>query len=283
MRRGLLLSIVLLWLCPPAVHASGHGPLFGAATPTLGKGGWQLDQAWMLRLGNEPDTREQALRTMVSFGMTEDVQISASLPVAIDGSLYMPRGRMMAMMSSATDVEAIAGWRFHRRATGSARIESTVFVGGSVPLTERAPDGMRAAPSFHIAASSGYASRTHYLWVGGGYHRHGDRDGDRMGDVGTVSLVYGYRPPALRLDYPKPDLRFFVEALGEHTSPARHEGVEVPSTSGPSVLVGPSALLLYKAYGLEAGILFPVFQRTDFAPEERFRAAVNFSWFFWLR
>ena len=29
------------------LHASGHGPVFGAATPTLGKGGWSFDQALM--------------------------------------------------------------------------------------------------------------------------------------------------------------------------------------------------------------------------------------------
>jgi hypothetical protein len=34
-----------------AAAASGHGPVFGAATPTLGRGGWSVDQAWTLRAG----------------------------------------------------------------------------------------------------------------------------------------------------------------------------------------------------------------------------------------
>src|SRR3954470_19337130 len=42
---------VALWATP--VFASGHGPVFGAATPTLGKGGWQFDQAWMARTTEE--------------------------------------------------------------------------------------------------------------------------------------------------------------------------------------------------------------------------------------
>jgi hypothetical protein len=104
-----------------------------------------------------------------------------------------------------------------------------------------------------------------------------------MGDVVFVSGVYGYRPPALRLDYPKPDLRFFVEAMAEHTETALHHGIEMLTSGGTAVFVGPTALLLYKAYGLEGGMLFPVYQRTDFAPLERFRFGVNVSYFFWLR
>jgi hypothetical protein len=283
MPTRILLAAAVLAGLPGLAFASGHGPVFGAATPTLGRGGWQLDQAWMVRLGDGPDTEEQTLRTMVSFGITEDVQISASVPITLETSFFMPRGRMTAMMSSAQEFEAIGAWRFQRRAVGSSRLESTVFLGGSIPLEEYSPDGMRNAPSMHISASSGYASRTHYVWVGGGFHRHGERQGDRMGDVGFYSIVYGYRPPFLRLDYPKPDLRFFVEALGEHTERGTHHGFEVLPSGGRALLLGPTALLLYKAYGLEGGILFPVYQREGFAPPERFRAAINFSYFFWFR
>ena len=84
-----------------------------------------------------------------------------------------------------------------------------------------------------------------------------------MGDSFFYSAVYGYRPPFLRVDYPKPDLRFFVEAVGEHTARGLHHGFE-SSSGGDSILVGPTALLLYKQYGLEAGILFPVYQQTQF-------------------
>jgi hypothetical protein len=50
------LGAMLIGVGPAA--ASGHGPLFGAATPTLGRGGWSIDQAWTLRAGND-DAREQ--------------------------------------------------------------------------------------------------------------------------------------------------------------------------------------------------------------------------------
>jgi hypothetical protein len=142
---------------------------------------------------------------------------------------------------------------------------------------------MRAAPSMHVAGSTGYASRSHYLWAGGGFHRHAARQGDRMGDVAFLSFVYGYRPPVLRLDYPKPDLRFFVEVVGEHTERGTHHGFDVLSSGGRAVLIGPTTLLLYKAYGLQGGILFPVYERAGFAPPERFRANINFTYFFWLR
>ena len=82
-----------------------------------------------------------------------------------------------------------------------------------------------------------------------------------MGDSVFYSAVYGYRPPFLRLDYPKPDLRFFVEAVGEHTARGQHHGFEMVVSGGDSILVGPTALLLYKQYGLEAGLLFRCISR----------------------
>jgi hypothetical protein len=105
--------------------------------------------------------------------------------------------------------------------------------------------------------------------------------GDRVGDTTFFSAVYGFRPPALQFDYPKPDLRFFVEAVAENTSRGLHHGLEMQFSGGSAVLVGPTALLLYKAYGIEGGMLFPVYQQTNRLPEERFRFAVNFSYFFW--
>jgi hypothetical protein len=275
---------LLLIGLPRLAMASGHGPVFGAATPTLGRHGWQLDQAWFGRLGQGSQTEEQTLRTMISFGLTEDLQISGSVPVSLVSSYFMPRGRLMAMMSSANEVEAIVSWRFHRLASGAgSRFESTLTAGAATPLDDYTPDGMQTAPSVHVGGATGWVSRAQYVWLGAGYQHHGQRGLDQMGDVAFVSAVYGYRPPALRLDYPKPDLRFFVEAIGEHTEAALHHGLEMLTSGGTAVFVGPTALLLYKAYGLEGGMLFPVYQRTTFAPKERFRFGVNVSYFFWLR
>ena len=283
MVRRALLSCLLVALAAHRAAASGHGPVFGGAPPTLGKGGWQLDQAWMGRLGRGRMDDEQMLRTMLSVGITEDLQISGSFPITLDSAIFMPRGRTMAMMSSNQDLEAIVGWRFQRRAVGTGgRLESTVFVGATTPVQEYRGDGMLAAPSVHVSAASGYASRTHYLWVGGGYQYFAQRQGDQMGDSFYYSVVYGYRPPFLRVDYPKPDLRFFVEAIGEHTDQGLHHGF--PSVSGgDAIFIGPTALLLYKQYGLEGGILFPVYQHAPFQPEEKFRFGVNFTYFFWRR
>ena len=273
--------LVIGMACPAA--ASGHGPVFGGATPTLGRGGWQLDQVWMGRLGDGRSDDEQMLRTMISVGLTEDIQLSGSLPIALQTPIYMPRGRPMALMSSNQDVEGILAWRFHRRPVGTnGRLESTVFGGIAVPLEDYRNDGMRATPSIVVSAATGYASRSHYFWVGGGYQRSAEMSGDQVGDTTFFSAVYGFRPPALQLDYPKPDLRFFVEAVAENTERGLHHGLEMQFSGGSAVLVGPTALLLYKAYGLEGGMLFPVYQQTNGLPEERFRFAINFSYFFWM-
>jgi hypothetical protein len=281
--RRLAAVAILCLLFPAAALANGHGPVFGGATPTLGKGGWQLDQAWMLRLGEVPGTEEQALRTMVSFGITEDLMISASLPIMIEEPLFVPRGRLTAMMSPVQEFEAIGAWRFHRKAMDSSRFESTLFVGGALPLEEFNAHGMRTSPSLNVGAATGYVSREHYFWLAGNYLHSAKDQGDRMGGVASFSVVYGYRPPALQLEYPKPDLRFFVEALFEHTERAKHLGLDFLASGGDTISIGPTALLLYKAIGIEGGMLFPVYQNLTFAPKERFRAAINFSYFFWLK
>ena len=65
---------------------------------------------------------------------------------------------------------------------------------------------------------------------------------------------------------------------GEHNGRSKKLGVENANSGGHILLVGPTTLLLYKQYGLEGGVLSPVYQRTNGTQkQERFRAVVNFS------
>ncbi len=281
MVRGLIAAAVVV-MSGTSLSASGHGPVFGGATPTLGKGGWQFDQAWMGQ--STEDRTEQTLRSMISFGVTPRVQVSASVPVPLTTSAQPPMGRMTASMSDAPNFEVTGGWRFQSRPVGhGARLESTVYVGGSVP-TASERGGIKSSPATNFAAAAGYASRVHYFWASAGYEKRFAHGGDQWGDVAYYSVVYGYRPPPLQLDYPKPDLRFFVEAQGEVNRRALAGGVQDPNTGGHILLVGPTMLLLYKQYGLSGGVLFPVYQQVNGAqPQEQFRIVVNATYFFWIR
>ena len=271
----------VLCAAPQATFASGHGPVFGATTPTLGKGGWSFDTAWTLR-ASEADAKEQMLKSMISFGVTENLQVSASLPVATTSST-LPGARMMSLMSNEQELEVLAGYRFQRRVVGiGGRQESTVYVGGTVPL-ESARGGTRTSPSLYVSAATGYASRSHYVWVGGGLQHFADKGGDRLGAGRFASVVYGFRPKPLRVEAHKPDARLFVEATAEDRQPDSIGGVQ-QATSARSVFVGPTTLILYKAFAFEAGVLFPAYQRVgDGRGKERLRVAVNVSYFFWLK
>lgn len=279
--RMLTIVIILASLHGTPALAAGHGPVFGATTPTLGRGGWSIDQAWTARCGENGD-REQMLKTMLSYGVTENLQLSASVPLAMsDGRLA--GARMMSLMSSDREVEGLVGYRFQRRTIGiGGRQESTIYIGGTAPLeTHRV--GIGAGPSLEVGAATGYASRAHYVWLGGGVQHFFERAGDRLGGSRLVTLVYGYRPPVLRTETGKPDLRFFVEATTEDRSPDRIAGVAAAG-GARTVFVGPTALLLHKAIGVEGGILFPAYQRIDASRDaERFRVAVNLAYFFWLK
>src|SRR5262249_11717192 len=105
-------TLIATALCARVVGASGHGPLFGAGTPTLGKRGWEFDQAWMGQVMNGPDPGGQLLRTMISTGITDRVQVSLSAPIPLESTDLLPSGRMMSMMSYNRDLEALGAWRF---------------------------------------------------------------------------------------------------------------------------------------------------------------------------
>lgn len=267
-------------LASASAQASGHGPVFGVATPTLGRGGWSLDQAWTIRTG-EQDQHQQMLKTMLSFGLTENLQLSGSFPLAMGDGNLAP-ARMMSAMSSDREFEGLVSYRFQKRPVGiGGRQESTFYVGGTAP-TEARRNGVAAGPSVEGGISTGYASRAHYVWVGGAVQHFFERDAQRLGASRLLTVVYGYRPPALRTEAGRPDLRFFVEMTAEDRGAATGAGL---SQSGSrSVFVGPTTLLLHKALGIEAGVLFPAYQRVDnSSSKEHVRIAVNVAYFFWLK
>ena len=85
--RTMRLVLVAILAAAAPVRASGHGPVFGAATPTLGRGGWSLDQAWTLRAGDD-DQRQQMLKTMLSrLAAGESIQtIAQDLQAQMEGA-----------------------------------------------------------------------------------------------------------------------------------------------------------------------------------------------------
>ena len=148
--RTISLAVIAILAAAVPARASGHGPVFGAATPTLGRGGWSIDQAWTLRAGDE-DQRQQMLKTMLSFGVTENLQLSGSFPLAI-GDGRLPPARMMSAMSGDRELEGLIAYRFQRRPIGiGGRRESTAYVGGTGPLESRR-NGVGAGPSFEAGA-----------------------------------------------------------------------------------------------------------------------------------
>jgi hypothetical protein len=268
--------------CAPPVVASGHGPVFGLATPTNGRGGWSLDIGAMGRVGTQ-DTGAM-FRAMLGYGITEDLQITVSGPAVFSSGPFEP-GRVTTMMPATGDYEALGAWRFQRRDTAvGSRIETTAFGGVILPGSQK-PTGMIGqlhwAPGFLGMITTGYASRKNYLWGGIGGMRFDESHGDRRPDMLMYSLVYGYRPKPLRKEYPHWDGRFFVEMNGEYSDRVRHGGLAVPDTNGEQVFIGPTTLWLYKNYGVEGGFQWPVYRNTGPQFErERYRFAIDFSYFF---
>lgn len=264
------------------VSAQGHGPIYGLSTPTLGRGGWSLDVGAMSRLLDGTGTL--MLRPMVSYGMTEDLQASVSVPVPVRSPGSAPDIRGWSRMPVVPDLGLMLGWRFHRNALGvGTRFESTLWGGVEVPLdSERG--SVETLPGLFGAIVTGYASRSVYAWVGGGYRRYAGSGGptpSRIGDVAIASLVLGYRPSTFRREYPYPDWRMFVEVVAEWIGSDVLDGQRQPRTGGEQVFIGPTLLGLYGFWGISGGPVFPVYQDWNGSqPKDRIRLAVNAT-FWW--
>lgn len=282
LRACRLVAVILVlgaFLGIPARAQGGHGPVFGLATPTLPKGAWNGDVTLMsvARGGKRALMARQTLR----YGLTADLQLSLSIPEMLARISSPPHTRIGTMMGGMGDLEALALWRFHKRYPGvGQRIESTLLVSALVPIVaERS--GVQVGSGGHAAVVTGYASRSVYAWGGLGAQAYLARNGDRLASLAYASAVVAYRPPFFQADYPKPDVRFFVEALAEVVGRDRIAGEIVAASGGERVLVGPSVLGLYRAWGFGAGVLFPVYQRLNGSqPREGARLAANFSYWF---
>ncbi len=264
------------------LFASGHGPVFGMTTPTDAKGGWSFDTGIMSRVG--AGGSGTMFRGMLGYGITEDLQVSLSIPYVFSSAPFAP-ARITGMMPASGDVEAIGAWRFHRQGTRvGKRIESTAYAGLIVPGPQR-PAGMlgtlHRAPGLYTAVSSGLASRSIYLWGGVSNMHFAESAGDRRPNVVTYSAVWGYRPPPLQKEYPRWDWRVFAEMTGDHSSRVQRAGQLMPGTGGNQVFVGPTTLGIYKNFAIEGGVQFPVYRNVGpLQMTEKFRIAINLSRFF---
>jgi len=303
-----LWKFLLCALCLSAAPAwaDGHGPAFGYSTTLLGVGDSSIETSFMWRSG------VAMFSPVVSYGWRENLQISISSPFNLNQNEH-PVGRFTATMPGTPEVEGLLAWRFLHRSTGVAsRNEATLYFGGSAStqLLPRA-DGpaLQREPAIYAAAAAGHISRKYYVWAGAGYQHNGrwsSGDQDHQSDSMLSSLVFGWRPPFLDMDYPKPDLRFFWETTGDwigHASrgpivgtgpfcdphsgcttppPPTSTGVTVlPNSGGTAVYTGPSFLCTYRSMAFQTGVQYGVWDhRNGVQPPERFRVVVGFSYFF---
>lgn len=274
MRRATLLLALLAM--PLYAFASGHGPVFGLATPTNSQGEWNFDEGVFGRstmFGSEASIRE-----LVGYGFTPHLTLSFTLP-AVLGRTTLPPTRIQP----GDDFDSTLAWRFQHRATKvGTRIESTAFAGLAVPGPQSGFGGMvhtTNAPGFMVGAVTGMASLSHYVWLGGTFTDFSEHSGDRHPGVFDYSLVYGYRPPKWRRPPDKWDWRVFAELVGERSNRFLQAGSAVAGTQAHQVFLGPSALGIYHNYTISFGAQLPVYRNVGSVfPRERVRFAVNFSY-----
>src|SRR6185437_1079068 len=274
--KHLAMLACLLALSAPA-WASDQGPVFGYATPVNSQGEFSFDTGLFGRhgsLGTQFSTGSQ-----IGYGLTPHLTFTAFVP-AMFGSGSLPETRIYP----GGEWAASASWRFFHSVTQvGKRIEATGTLGIVVPgpQTDSGVLGsLHRAPGIGSSLAAGVASRSHYFWVGGGYTWFPEADNTRRPSTTSWSTVYGYRPARLRRGYDQWDYRGLVEFTGEHTSPVRLEGMDVPNSTSTSMWLGPAILAIFKDVAIEGGVQGPVFRDVSESVygRESFRFAVNFSY-----
>jgi hypothetical protein len=139
---------------------------------------------------------------------------------------------------------------------------------------------LHRAPGVAGSLASGFASRSHYAWVGAGYTRFAQASHDQRPDTLSWSGVCGYRPAKLRRGYDQWDYRGFAEFTGEHTGNVRSGGFLVPDSSTTSVWLGPSMLAILKNLAISGGVQAPLLRNASASlyGREQIRFAINFSY-----
>jgi len=269
---GLLLST--------SAFADTHGPAFGLATPTLAEGQWSSDTVTMT-LETSQGTALM-YREMLGYGITPDLQVDMSFPLTQGHTLSQPpRTRVGSMMGAFQDIEGSLFWRFHRvePAIGE-RYESTLLFDLSDGQNAQR-NGIAVGQGVNLGAMTGYVSRSIYWWWGGGAQHYFPHANGQLGDLYYVTAVWGWRPPYFRHPYASADWRLFIESLAEVAARNEIGGQAVSNSGSRKILIGPSVLGLYGAWGIEAGVLFPVIQSVNgMQPREHYRAKLDFTYWF---
>jgi hypothetical protein len=257
--------------------AADHGPVFSYATPVNSQRELSFDTGIFGRSGSQGT--QLSTGSSFGYGITPHVTISAFLPATF-GSGSLPESRIV----SGSEWSAGASWRFlHSVTSVGKRIESTASLGVVVPGPQQDSGvlaSLHRAPGVAGSLATGLASRSQYLWVGGGYTRFAEASGDRRPDTLSWSGVYGYRPAKLRRGYNQWDYRGFAELTGEHTGNVLKSGVILPNSSTTTIWFGPSLLAIFKNVAISGGVQAPVFRDASDSiyGGEHLRFAINFSY-----
>jgi hypothetical protein len=257
--------------------AADHGPVFSYATPVNSEREFSFDSGIFGRSG----TRGTQFSTGSGFGygITPHFTVNTLLPATF-GSGNLPESRIVP----GNEWSVGASWRFQHSVTSvGKRIESTASLGLVVPGPQQDSGvlgSLHRAPGIAGSLVTGLASRSQYVWVGGGYTRFAEASHDRRPDTLSWSAVYGYRPSNLRRGYDKWDYRGFAELTGEHTGAVRSSGLILPDSSSTTVWLGPSVLAIYKNIAIEGGVQGPLFRDVSESVygRERIRFAINLSY-----
>lgn len=187
------------------------------------------------------------------YGVTPHITVTCFLPATF-GSGALPESRIVP----GSEWPAGASWRFlHSVTSVGKRIESTASLGIVVPGAQQDSGilaSLHRAPGVAGTLATGFASRSQYVWFGGGYSRFAEGSHDRRPDTISWSGVYGYRPARLRRGYDRRDYRGFAELTGEHTVNVRTSGAVLPNSSTATVWLGPSVLAIFKNIGISGGV-----------------------------
>ena len=205
---------------------------------------------------------EQMLKSMLQFRRHGEPAAVRLVAARDERAARCQRARMMSLMSNEQEFEVLAGYRFQRRSSVSAGARKAPST--SAARCHSNPPGRHPGVTVALSGVPRPATRHGRTTCGLAAACSTSPTAAAIGSAQAVSPASSMASgPAVACRGAQTRCTAVCGSDRRGPQAAGCIGGVQQATSARSVFVGPTTLLLYKAFAFEAGVLFPAYQRVD--------------------
>ena len=233
--------------------AVAHAPVFMMAPEVPGKSAFDLHT--VITHSRQGDNRHTELEQEFTYGITRNLAVGASVPVAREEQTEAGGGQ-----SASTGIDNphfFGQWRFWDRDVLGAKYSAALRLAAILPIGDKSV--ARKKPDFMAGAAYGMESLKWYYTIDARYLYRVEDSGNKPGDRFFADAAVGLRPRLGKLE--ETDTVLFLELNYMNEARAKSGGADNKNSGGtffyisPEVLISPSNRLM-----IRGGVQIPIYQ-----------------------